>query len=571
MSFKPCILIPIYNHHATISLVVGKLAAYGLPILIIDDGSDEATQRILAALAQSCVLVQLYRLPVNSGKGAAVMHGMQHAHASGFSHALQIDADGQHELADVPCFLEAGRQHPLAVICGKPVYDASVPKGRLYGRYVTHFWVWIETLSFSIADSMCGFRLYPLAATCTLMQQVSIPRRMDFDIAIVVHLSWQGLQFHNIPTRVIYPPDGISHFRMLADNFNISKTHSKLFFGMLRRLPTLLRRKFASTTNKGQHWSKMPERGSSLGMKCIAGCYRLLGKPIAILLLYPIIAYFLLTNRTARQASQKYLTHWQQFHGSHHQMPQPGWAASYRHMLAFGHSSLDKLGAWMGERIDASFSAQAEMEALLASGQGAMLVGAHLGNLEMLRAMASLQHKATINAVVYTEHAQKFNQLLASSNPRFQVNLLQVSSFGPDTAIMLKEKIDQGELLVIVGDRTPPAENGRISTVSFLGHPAPFAQGPWLLASLLECPIYLLFCLKQDQRYHIHFEQFADSIKLPRQERQAAMNRYIQRYAQRLEYYCGLAPLEWFNFYDFWAGSHKENAAPPQPKTTPSI
>lgn len=571
MSFKPCILIPIYNHHATISLVVGKLASYGLPILIIDDGSDEITQHALATLAQSHALVQLYRLPVNSGKGAAVMHGLQQADAAGFSHALQIDADGQHEIADIPRFLEAGKQHPLDVICGQPIYDNSVPKGRLYGRYITHFWVWVETLSFSIADSMCGFRLYPLAATCALIQQVNIPRRMDFDIAIVVHLSWLGLQFHNIPTKVIYPPDGVSHFRMLADNLSISKTHSKLFFGMLWRLPTLLRHKLVPAANTDRHWSKTPERGSILGMKFIAGCYRLLGKPVATLLLYPVIAYFLLANRKARQASQAYLARWQQFHGQHHEAPSSGWAASYRHMLAFGHSSLDKMGAWMGERIDADFPAQADMEALLASGKGAMLVGAHLGNLEMMRALASLRHKTTINAVVYTEHAQKFNRLLENSNPRFKVNLLQVSSFGPDTAIMLKEKIDQSELLVIVGDRTPPAENGRISTASFLGSPAPFAQGPWLLASLLECPVYLFFCLKQDKHYHIHFEPFADSIKLPRQDRQGAMDRYIRQYAQRLEYYCGLAPLEWFNFYDFWAGSHEGNAVPAQTKTTLSI
>ncbi len=571
MNFKPCILIPIYNHHATISQVVSKLAAYGLPIFIVDDGSDTTTQHTLAALARSQALVQLHRLTINGGKGAAVMHGMQQAYAAGFSHALQIDADGQHDIADVSRFLAAGSQQPNAVICGQPIYDDSVPKGRLYGRYITHFWVWVETLSFSIADSMCGFRLYPLAATCALIQRVNIPRRMDFDIAIVVHLAWQGLPFYNIRTRVIYPEDGVSHFRMLADNLNISKTHSKLFFGMLWRLPILLRRKLFPAASTEQHWSQTPERGSTLGMSIIARSYSLLGKPVATWLLYPVVTYFFLVNRQARQASEDYLARWQQFHGTQAQASLPRWASSYRHMLAFARASLDKLGAWMGESIAAEFAAKDEMEALLASGKGAMLIGAHLGNLEMMRALASLQHKTTINAVVYTEHAEKFNRQLASSNPRFQVNLLQVTSFGADTAIMLKDKIDQGELLVIVGDRTPPAENGRISTASFLGSPAPFAQGPWLLASLLECPVYLFFCLKQDQRYHIHFEPFAERITLPRQDRQGALRQYIQRYAQRLEYYCGLAPLEWFNFYDFWAGNQAQHAASPNTKTTSNL
>lgn len=244
MSYSPCILIPIYNHKDSIARTVELLRPHGLPLIVVDDGSDTATQAVLRQLAEANANLHLYRLPQNSGKGAAVMHGMRQALAMGHTHALQIDADGQHDTKDVPKFIAAGAAHPDAVVCGKPIYDDSVPKGRLYGRYITHFWVWIETLSFAIGDSMCGFRLYPLHITCALMDKVAIPLRMDFDISIVVHLAWKGAPFINIPTRVTYPVDGLSHFDVWRDNVRITKMHTGLFFGMLPRLPMLLQRKF---------------------------------------------------------------------------------------------------------------------------------------------------------------------------------------------------------------------------------------------------------------------------------------------------------------------------------------
>ncbi len=192
MTFAACIVIPVYNHKDEIGATVASLVLHGLPLFVVDDGSDEATQHVLAALrAQYAPRVVLLRLPVNRGKGAAVMAGLRAARAAGYTHAVQIDADGQHDVADVPRFVEAARAEPAAVIPGRPVYDASAPKSRRYGRYLTHVWVWIETLSFEIRDSMCGFRLYPLDLVCALIDRVALPERMDFDIEILVRLHWQ--------------------------------------------------------------------------------------------------------------------------------------------------------------------------------------------------------------------------------------------------------------------------------------------------------------------------------------------------------------------------------------------
>lgn len=237
-------VVPVYNHGAAIGAVVHGLRVHGLPVLLVDDGSEPVCAAVLDALAaaepgQICV----ERLARNQGKGGAMMAGLRRAQALGYSHALQIDADGQHDGADVPRFLALSEAHPQHFICGCPVFDASVPRARLYGRYATHIWVWINTLSLQLRDAMCGFRVYPLAPTVALIDSVSIGRRMDFDVEIAVRLIWRGVAVINQPTRVTYPSDGISHFRALHDNLLISWMHTRLFFGMLARAPLLLWRR----------------------------------------------------------------------------------------------------------------------------------------------------------------------------------------------------------------------------------------------------------------------------------------------------------------------------------------
>lgn len=242
--FAPCALIPIYNHGSTIARTVHALRAHGLPVLIVDDGSSEPTRGVLDALVRDADGVQLLRLPHNQGKGRAISAGLLAARAAGYSHALQIDADGQHDTDDAPRFLDVARAHPRALVCGTPVYDASVPRARLYGRYVTHVCVWLETLSLAIRDSMCGYRLYPLEATCAEIERKPPPARMDFDTEIAVRLVWRGVPVANLPTRVTYPENGLSHFRMFRDNLRISVMHTRLLFGMLPRAPRLLWRRF---------------------------------------------------------------------------------------------------------------------------------------------------------------------------------------------------------------------------------------------------------------------------------------------------------------------------------------
>jgi len=238
---NPVALVPVYNHAATVGAVVQALHDLSLPVILVDDGSETECASVLDALA-AVPETSLVRLPQNGGKGGAVIIGLREAHARGYSHALQLDADGQHDAAALPMFLDAMREAPQAVIAGFPRYDTSVPMGRLLGRYATHVWVWINTLSRRIRDSMCGLRIYPLAATLPVLDSMPQQSRMEFDTEILVRLDWAGVPVRNLPILVRYPPGGVSHFRLMHDNFRISWMHSRLFFGMLRRLPGLLGR-----------------------------------------------------------------------------------------------------------------------------------------------------------------------------------------------------------------------------------------------------------------------------------------------------------------------------------------
>ncbi len=234
--FKECIVVPVYNHGAGAAALAERLVPLNIPTFMINDGSDLDTQTALHKLMEQHDWITVVDHSENQGKGAAVLTGLRAAAATGFTHALQIDADGQHDSDEIPRFLAIAAKHPDDVIIGHPEYDESVPKGRLIARYFTHVWVWFETLSFTIKDSMCGFRVYPLAAVIPVADKVSIGQRMDFDPEILVRLHWEGVVIRSLRTRVSYPVGGQSHFRLWVDNWLISWMHTRLVIGMLWRL-----------------------------------------------------------------------------------------------------------------------------------------------------------------------------------------------------------------------------------------------------------------------------------------------------------------------------------------------
>jgi glycosyltransferase involved in cell wall biosynthesis len=239
-----CIVIPNYNHTILLDELIAKLMQFNLPIIMVNDGSSVDATQFFRDLSKKHPNLSVIEHQNNQGKGGAVQTGLRTAFEQGFSHALQVDADGQHDLGDVNKLITESKNFPEALISGKPIYDESIPKHRYYARNITHFWVWVETLSFQIKDTMCGYRVYPLASTVQLLQQKKLGKRMDFDIEVMVKLFWKNIDLRFIDTAVDYPEHGVSHFRALEDNILISWMHTRLFFGMLPRIPQLIFRKF---------------------------------------------------------------------------------------------------------------------------------------------------------------------------------------------------------------------------------------------------------------------------------------------------------------------------------------
>jgi glycosyltransferase involved in cell wall biosynthesis len=244
-----CVVIPHFDHLEQFERMLPELVEQGLPLIVVDDASPDkshmALSRLLEQLAPGSTLI---RHAENLGKGGAVMTGLRAALDAGYTHAIQVDADGQHDIESIAAICMIAKQHPDGIICGQPLFDQKISRLRFYSRHITLFFSWLETLSTEIRDAMCGFRLYPLEPVITLIENSNPGKRMTFDSEILVHAVWAGMRLYFVPVRVTYPEDGKSHFRYFSDNIAISWMHTRLIIGMLIRLPVLIRRNRARQT-----------------------------------------------------------------------------------------------------------------------------------------------------------------------------------------------------------------------------------------------------------------------------------------------------------------------------------
>ena len=310
-----------------------------------------------------------------------------------------------------------------------------------------------------------------------------------------------------------------------------------------------------NTPSPDTHWASMEETGILWGMKAMVLIHRLFGRLVFRLFLHPVVSYYFVANAPARRASRQYL---QKLGGYFPELGITGglWD-SYHHCIAFGEMMLDKIVVWL-DRIDPSqveFHNRHVLLNLLDQGKGALLLSGHIGNLQICHALAHSRGIIRLNILVHTKHAEKFNRLLSSVTPGSgTIELIQVTELNPAIAIRLQDKIRQGDFVVMTGDRIPVGSQKRTVRARFLGEAAEFPQGPYWLASILQCPVLTLFSYPQDGRYHIYVESFADSLRLPRQEprRTQSLAALAQQYADCLEKHCRQAPLQWFNFYGFW-------------------
>lgn len=302
----------------------------------------------------------------------------------------------------------------------------------------------------------------------------------------------------------------------------------------------------------GQHWAQINEFSFIAGMRLLCWLARVFGRWPFRVALYPVLLWYLLAKPTARAASNNYLRRMASFNKA--VGVQSGISGVLRHFAAFGESILDKMLLWSGwlEADSVAIHGLDRVVGQFATRRGGIFICCHLGNLELCRVLAKRQAGLRMTVLLYTKHAAKFNKLLAQLDPDSQVNLMQVTELTPGTAALLAEKVTQGEFVAIAGDRIPISANPRVALASFLGEMAPFPIGPYVLASLFRCPVYLLFSMRGKNGSEVHFELFRESIRLPHRGRDEALAGLVAAYAARLEFFCQRAPLQWFNFYDFW-------------------
>ncbi|WP_340149193.1 glycosyltransferase [uncultured Sneathiella sp.] len=563
MSHALAAIVPSYNHYRHIGGVIDALKTHGLRIFIIDDGSAEPAKSELAKLHDPAGGVTLHRQPENGGKGAAVMAGFRLAAAEGFTHALQIDADGQHDLAALPALIELAALHPDTLISGQPIYDETIPTSRKMARWITHVWVWIETLSMAITDSMCGYRIYPLAPALAVIESERVGHYMDFDTEIMVRMNWRGTPVRMLPIHVTYPEDNTSNFRLGADNWLITRMHTRLVFGMLLRLPQILRNRAGRPPPEtARHWGRLNERGAALGLKFLLGVYRLAGWRFCWVCLQPVLLYFFLTGGTQRRASRDY---WRRLYAAKGEAREPGLGQLWRHYQSFGRMALDKLAAWHGQIASEALMQDdlALLDQMVRRKQGMMVVTSHLGNVDILRAVGASRGIDNITVFAHTRNAVRFNRLLGETNPAAAVDIMEVEDIGPATLIELEEKLAAGNWIVIAGDRISLSGGKRIRMIDFLGDPAPFSEGAWIMAALLGCPVYVLHCLREGDRHRILFEKLTDRVTRSRGA-DNGLKGPMTEYAGILQEICLKYPEQWYNFYDFWA--IPENFGPPDKK-----
>ena len=315
-----------------------------------------------------------------------------------------------------------------------------------------------------------------------------------------------------------------------------------------------------------QHWATMKEAGALGGMRVMVSIYSVLGRKVFNLVLVPVMAYFFIRRGSARRASMDFLQKVRRRYPEEHKKCSITWL-SFLHFLSFGHSLLDKFIAWSKTPSNIAMDPSEEkmLFDLVAANQGVLIIGSHFGNLEYSRGISARHPELVINVLLFDQHAEKFASLMEDAGTESRMNLIQVTDIDFELALILKEKVERGEWVVVAGDRVPVGESKRVCRASFFGEEADFPVGPYVLANLLHCPVYLLHCFLVEDHYHVGLEFFAKEFQSARKNRQQAYEKAAQKFAMALEKQVVRFPLQWFNFYDFWG---KNDLQTTQPETT---
>ena len=562
---KFAFLVPFYNHPQNIKALIAALKTYELPVIVVDDGSDEASKLILAELERTEGILLLTRAQ-NGGKGIAMKDGFKFALNRGFSHVLQIDADFQHDAALIGEFLRQSEMHPQSIVCANPIYGEDAPKSRVYGRKITNFWVAINTLSLGIKDAMCGFRVYPLEQLKKAAAK-SKTNRMEFDIEILVNAVRQGIDVCWIDTCVRYEKGGVSHFKILRDNALISLMHAKCFFSLPKFMLSkiwracginLSEKNAASAQNyvepqenaEQNLWWKKQERGGAFFLRLSLFLSQILPEFALKLIVKIVVWFYYIFSKNERENIAAFRRNLSVFAGS---QTLKG-TSVFSHFEAFGGAICDKFRVWKGKIKDDELEIidlERIKSELIGAQKGQILLTAHLGNVEICKALAARVKGFRMVILTYDENSRKFNEVLREiSKNDGSVRMMLVNELDVAAMLELKNIVESGEHIGIMGDRTPLGGD-KAARVKFLGKEASFNYGPYLIAGILGVKISSLWCQKIGGKFRIELVPLASAVKLGR-DRAAAAREYLQIYVRELENRCKQTPAQWFNFFDFW-------------------
>ena len=567
---KFAFLVPFYNHPQNIKALIAALKTYDLPVIVVDDGSDEASKLILAELERTEGILLLMR-EQNGGKGIAMKDGFKFALNRGFSHVLQIDADFQHDAALIGEFLRQSLAHPQRIVCANPIYGEDAPKSRVYGRKITNFWVAINTLSLGVKDAMCGFRVYPLEQLKKAAAK-SKTNRMEFDIEILVNAVRQGIDVRWIDTCVRYEKGGVSHFKMLRDNALISLMHAKCFFSLPKFMLGKIWRtcglnlsksaNFKDGANDSQNlkkpqenaeqnlWWKKQERGGAFFLRLSLFLAQILPEFALKLIVKIVVWFYYIFSKNERENIAEFRRNLSDFAGS---QTLKG-TSVFSNFEAFGVAICDKFRVWKGKIKDSELEIidlERIKSELIGAKKGQILLTAHLGNVEICKALGARVDGFRMVILAYDKNSREFNEVLKRiSQNDGSVRMMLVNELDVAAMLELKNIVESGEHIGIMGDRTPIGGD-KAARVKFLGKEANFNYGPYLIAGIIGVKISSLWCQKIEGKFRIDLVPLASTVKLGR-DKAAAVREYLQIYVRELENRCKQTPVQWFNFFDFW-------------------
>ncbi len=303
-----------------------------------------------------------------------------------------------------------------------------------------------------------------------------------------------------------------------------------------------------------ENWSNMSERGSIFWIKLAGWIHKTLGRKITLVILFPFVLFFYLSGQNQRRASMSYLS---LLHANNILPAKPSFFDGIRHFMAFAGSLLDRLAAWTGkispdqvEGVEDEYFSNAKF-----NGKGGLILTGHLGNPDLIRAVATVNERFPVTVLMHTKNAEKYNSVINEFSPKSSIRIVEVSRIDVHVAMQLSESIERGEWVVVAADRLPPKDDKNASILAtLLGQKVRYPIGPYILASALKCPVYFLVCFRTNKTkpFSIVFRKIADQISLSRKNRQKELESYANKYSECMAAAIEEAPFQWFNFFDFW-------------------